>query len=46
MVLYNENAKLPTFTVSEGTAVSIWGVVTAIMFTVLLSGAPTRREAI
>lgn len=29
MVLHNENAKLPVFTVSEGTEVSIWGVVTA-----------------
>ena len=29
MVLHNENAKLPTFTVDEGTEVSIWGVVTA-----------------
>ena len=29
MVLHNENAKLPPFTVSEGTEVSIWGVVTA-----------------
>ncbi|MBF0680831.1 MAG: translesion error-prone DNA polymerase V autoproteolytic subunit [Devosia sp.] len=27
--LHNENAKLPTFTVAEGTEVSIWGVVTA-----------------
>lgn len=29
MVLHNENGKLPPFTVSEGTEVSIWGVVTA-----------------
>lgn len=29
MVLHNENAKLPAFTVAEGTEVSIWGVVTA-----------------
>ncbi len=29
MVLHNENAKLPVFTVAEGTEVSIWGVVTA-----------------
>jgi DNA polymerase V len=29
MVLHNENAQLPPFTVSEGTDVSIWGVVTA-----------------
>jgi DNA polymerase V len=29
MVLHNENAKLPPFTISEGTEVSIWGVVTA-----------------
>jgi len=29
MVLHNENAKLPTFTVAEGTEVSIWGVVTS-----------------
>lgn len=29
MVLHNENAKLPPFTVAEGTEVSIWGVVTA-----------------
>jgi DNA polymerase V len=29
MVLHNENAKLPPFTVAEGTDVSIWGVVTA-----------------
>ena len=29
MVLHNENAKLPVFTVSEGTEVSIWGGVTA-----------------
>ena len=29
MVLHNENAKLPPFMVSEGTEVSIWGVVTA-----------------
>lgn len=29
MVLHNENAKLPTFTVAEGTEVSVWGVVTA-----------------
>lgn len=28
MILHNENAKLPTFTVSEGTEVSVWGVVT------------------
>lgn len=29
MVLHNENATLPPFTVSEDTEVSIWGVVTA-----------------
>lgn len=29
MVLHNENAKLPTFTIPEGTEVSVWGVVTA-----------------
>ncbi len=29
MILHNENAKLPPFLVSEGTEVSIWGVVTA-----------------
>ena len=29
LVLQNENAKLPTFTIAEGTEVSIWGVVTA-----------------
>ncbi|QQR34750.1 translesion error-prone DNA polymerase V autoproteolytic subunit [Devosia oryziradicis] len=29
MVLHNENATLPAFTVTEGTDVSIWGVVTA-----------------
>jgi DNA polymerase V len=29
MVLQNENAKLPPFTVAEGTEVSIWGVVTS-----------------
>ena len=29
MVLHNENAKLPTYTIAEGTEVSIWGVVTA-----------------
>ena len=29
MVLHNENSKLPVFTVSEGTEVSIWGIVTA-----------------
>ena len=29
MILHNENAKLPTFTISEGTEVSIWGVVTS-----------------
>lgn len=29
MVLYNENAKLPPFLISEGTEVSIWGVVTS-----------------
>lgn len=29
MVLHNENAKLPPFLISEGTEVSIWGVVTA-----------------
>jgi DNA polymerase V len=28
MVLHNENAKLPTFTIAEGTEVSVWGVVT------------------
>lgn len=28
MVLHNENAKLPPFEVSEGTEISIWGVVT------------------
>jgi len=28
MVLQNENTKLPTFVISEGTEVSIWGVVT------------------
>ncbi|SFV32226.1 DNA polymerase V [Devosia crocina] len=28
MVLHNENAKLPPFLISEGTEVSIWGVVT------------------
>lgn len=28
MVLHNENAKLPQFTISEGTEVSVWGVVT------------------
>lgn len=29
MVLHNENAKLPPYFISEGTEVSIWGVVTA-----------------
>ena len=29
MVLHNEDAKLPVFTVSDGIDVSIWGVVTA-----------------
>lgn len=29
MVLHNENAKLPAFTVADGIEVSIWGVVTA-----------------
>lgn len=29
MVLHNENSRLPVFTVSDGTDVSIWGVVTA-----------------
>ena len=29
MVLHYENAKLPPFTVTEGTEVSIWGLVTA-----------------
>lgn len=29
MVLHNENGKLPTFTIAEGTEVSVWGVVTA-----------------
>lgn len=29
MVLHNENARLPAFTIAEGTEVSIWGVVTA-----------------
>ena len=29
LVLHNENAKLPTFTIAEGTEVSIWGVVTS-----------------
>lgn len=29
MVLHNENTKLPTFVVAEGTDVAIWGVVTA-----------------
>lgn len=29
LILHNENAKLPTFTVSDGAEVSIWGVVTA-----------------
>lgn len=29
MVLHNENSKLPTFTIAEGTEVSVWGVVTA-----------------
>ncbi|MGV8949715.1 MAG: LexA family protein [Cypionkella sp.] len=28
MVLQNENAKLPPFLISEGTEVSIWGVIT------------------
>lgn len=28
MVLHNENAKLPPFTITEGTEVSVWGVVT------------------
>lgn len=29
MVLHNENAKLPAYTVGDGTEVSIWGIVTA-----------------
>tara|TARA_R110002020_G_scaffold50821_3_gene143877 strand:- start:467 stop:922 length:456 start_codon:yes stop_codon:yes gene_type:complete len=29
MVLHNENAKLPKFTISDGTDVSVWGIVTA-----------------
>lgn len=29
MILHNENAKLPPFTIAEGTEVSIWGVVTS-----------------
>jgi DNA polymerase V len=29
LVLHNENAKLPNFTIAEGTEVSIWGVVTS-----------------
>jgi DNA polymerase V len=29
MVLHNENAELPPFTVAKGTEVSIWGVVTS-----------------
>ncbi|SMQ67482.1 SOS response UmuD protein. Serine peptidase. MEROPS family S24 [Devosia lucknowensis] len=29
LVLHNENAKLPPFTVDEGTEITIWGVVTA-----------------
>lgn len=29
MVLHNENAKLPPYLISEGTEVSIWGIVTA-----------------
>ena len=29
MILHNENAKLPTFVLSEGTEVSVWGVVTS-----------------
>lgn len=29
MVLHNENAKLPRFTIAEGTEVSVWGVVTS-----------------
>lgn len=29
LVLHNENAKLPPFTIAEGTEVSIWGVVTS-----------------
>lgn len=28
MILHNENGTLPTFTISEGTEVSVWGVVT------------------
>jgi DNA polymerase V len=28
MILHNENAKLPPFTIAEGTEVSVWGVVT------------------
>jgi DNA polymerase V len=28
MVLHNENARLPAFTIAEGTEVSVWGVVT------------------
>lgn len=29
MILHNENAKLPPYHITEGTEVSIWGVVTA-----------------
>jgi DNA polymerase V len=29
MVLHNENAKLPAFTIADGMEISIWGVVTA-----------------
>ena len=29
MVLHNENAKLPAYTVADGLEVSIWGIVTA-----------------
>jgi DNA polymerase V len=29
MVLHNENAKLPAYTIADGMEVSIWGVVTA-----------------
>lgn len=29
MVLHNENSKLPPYLISEGTEVSIWGIVTA-----------------
>ena len=34
MVLHNENAKLPAFTVAEGTEVSVWGVVTSTIRTI------------